>query len=89
FPAKMRVTRVGPDAVAERSPLASATEINQPYDQLESRHPEVLVISAFWVGRYLAAENNAGGYGRDHSTLQRELFMETDSRKFFSELMNE
>ncbi|KAH2776530.1 hypothetical protein KXW38_010186, partial [Aspergillus fumigatus] len=44
---------------------------------------------AFWVGRYLAAENNAGGYGRDHSTLQRELFMETDSRKFFSELMNE
>lgn len=89
FPSTMHVSRVGPEAVVERSPLASASEIRQPYDRIESRRPDVIVISAFWVSRYLVPDSDSGGFGRVYSTVQRELFTDAASRLFFRELLSE
>jgi 4-amino-4-deoxy-L-arabinose transferase-like glycosyltransferase len=88
FPATLHLTRVGTDDVAERSPLAFATEIKQPFDGLESRRPDIIVVSTAWVFRYLVSDDAPEMFGRAHSALQRELFGETDARKFFKALMN-
>jgi hypothetical protein len=59
FPRGATVSRVGPGP--KRNPLPHVVELVQPYGALALRQPHFIVVSAFWVRDYLAADASVSG----------------------------
>jgi hypothetical protein len=87
FPRGAEVTRVAP--TPNRNPLPGVTEIKQPFGAIEARKPRFIVVSAFWVGRYLIPEGMHQNDGHVYSAIQRAQINETDARQYFRSLRDE
>jgi hypothetical protein len=89
FPAAAKVTRVAPTPVANRGPLPGITEIEQPYEAMETRIPRFVVVSGFWVKRYLIPDRMHVNDGRMYSPAQQAQMKETGARRYFRDLRDE
>ena len=85
FPIGATIVRVGQTPLNLRNPLPAVTELRQPFDAIEARHPRFIVISAWWVQRYLDPKMPSGG-NRNPSAIQRAQFGDLKAVHYFSEL---
>ena len=85
FPTDAAVFRVGQAPLGLRNPLPGVTELQEPFDAIEARRPRFIVISAWWVQRYLDPKMPYGG-NRNHSAIQRAQIGDADAVRYFSGL---
>ncbi len=84
LPQSAIVSRIGPGALAIRNPLPGVRELKQPFGAVENRRPRFIVVSAWWVQRYLALEPVAGG--RTPSPILQRQYADADARGYFAAL---
>jgi hypothetical protein len=84
LPQSAVLSRVGPGALAVRNPLPHVTELRQPFGAIESRKPRFIVVSAWWVQRYLLLQKTADG--RMPSPILQRQFADGDARGYFAAL---
>jgi 4-amino-4-deoxy-L-arabinose transferase-like glycosyltransferase len=76
--------RVGPGALAVRNPLPHVTELMQPFGAIESRKPRFIIVSDWWVQRYLGSANTADGHIL--SPILQSQYADADARAYFARL---
>ncbi|MFT9387311.1 hypothetical protein [Acetobacter sp.] len=87
LPAHADVTRIDVIALRRRNPMPGVREVMEPFEQIETRKPQVLVIPQFWVRDYLSpAGQPAPGYGRKRPTVEENQQRDEKDRAFFSSL---
>ena len=84
LPQNAVLSRVGPGALAVRNPLPHVTELRQPFGAIENRQPRFIVVSAWWVQRYLALQKTADG--RRASPILQRQYADSDARDYFTRL---
>lgn len=86
FPRNAIVTRLDVKPLTARNPLPHVTELDQPFESIEARHPRILVVSAFWVADYLTRNTAELGDGRAIQNVQQASFKQMDARNYFTAL---
>jgi hypothetical protein len=86
FPVAAKVTRVAPTPVGSRGPQPGVTEIEQPYEAIDARNPRFVVVSGFWVKRYLIPDGMHVNDGRMYSPTQQAQMKEAGPRRYFHDL---
>ena len=84
LPQTALLSRVGPGALAVRNPLPHVTELRQNFGAIETRQPHFIVVSAWWVQRYLALQKTADG--RMPSPILQRQYADSDARDYFRQL---
>lgn len=80
------VTRIDDKPVDARSPLPGVVEIAKPYEDVESRSPRFIIVSAVWATRYLSDPDGAKTSGHISSEEQQRLFGKLKARDYFRDL---
>jgi len=83
FPKTAIVTRLDRKPLKARNPLPQVTEIEQPFEAVATRHPRLLVVSAFWVRDYLMQDSTLPSDGRAIQKVQQFSFKEIAARNYF------
>jgi hypothetical protein len=86
FPAAAKVMRVAPTSAGTGGPLPDVIEIRQPYEAIDARNPSFIVVSGFWVKRYLIPDGMHQHDGRMYSPTQQAQMKETVARHYFRDL---
>ena len=84
LPQNAVLSRVGPGALNVRNPLPHVTELRQNFAAIESRKPHFIVVSDWWVQRYLTLEKTENG--RMASPILQRQYADRDARGYFTAL---
>lgn len=84
----MRVSRVGPEPVAKRSPMPGVVEVEAHYGEIAARKPRFIVVGEGFAWRYLIGEWR-GENGRVQPTVHRENLSDHDATRHFHQLFEE
>jgi len=85
FPDGTLVTRLDTKPAKRRSPLPDVTELDQPFDALPMRHPRFIVVSGFWVRRYL--DDSQPAAGRVFQLASRSVREQARTQEYFRVLL--
>jgi hypothetical protein len=89
LPADAMAERVDRTPLEGRNPILGVTEVEAPFSDVEARRPRFIVMSGFWVGRYLIEPGWVAPTGRVLSPGQERLEGDLDSRAYFHALRDE
>jgi 4-amino-4-deoxy-L-arabinose transferase-like glycosyltransferase len=92
LPFRARVTRIGPDPAARRSPLPGVVELQDAYGDIDARRPRFIVVSEGWVWRYRQVPDRSGApveWGRSPAPALVENAADQDAVTFFRGLFEE
>ncbi len=84
--AAYRVQRIGPKAVNKRNPLLGVREIQAPYGDIESRQPDILVITESFARRFLRPPPTSG---RIQPAVVDRYRAGSDGEQFFTAVLND
>jgi hypothetical protein len=86
LPPQAHMWRVDVTPLAGRNPLPEVAEIEAPFWGVESRKPELIVASAFWMDNYLLDPGEHALPGHVLTARQRAFARETETRDYFRAL---
>jgi hypothetical protein len=86
FPAGVHVWRVGQSDLKLRNPMPGVTELEQPFNLIQLRHPRFIIVSANWMQRYLPLDLSSPGHVL--SPNQQADLRDAQTRGFFSALLH-
>jgi hypothetical protein len=88
LPTKAKIDRVDTEPLRGRSPLPGVTELDEPFDQVDVRKPEWIVVSEAWTWRYLVAPPTDSKGPIVVAPIQAERERDTAARRYFFTLFS-
>lgn len=86
FPAGAIVTRLDVKPARLRNPLPGVRDVDEPFGMVVARHPDLIVVSEFWVRDYLRdAETDPTG-GRAEQAVKLSQAGQREPRAYFRAL---
>jgi hypothetical protein len=81
-----RLERVSRRPLAERNPLLGATEIDEPYGNIQNRAPDVLVVPEHSLESHVPRKLDSG---RAESNMWKRAQADSDARAFFEAIRDD